>query len=182
VVAGDIDPDAGIAAIWLERRTRLPGGGIEEICSYERISGNWRYIGGSGSNSGKFAPAGRRSSAVTGPGSMLTHLGTGAGRSSADREAHGDQLDPSRAGWIGATTFRAAAEITHLQVGTRQIEVPEHGHVVVVWKAPPTWRARRPPIAALGADGSTLSELGPDSHLDTLSWAAISEATGEPAS
>jgi hypothetical protein len=110
---------------------------------------------------------------------MLTYLGGCAGRSNTDRRAQGGQLDPSKARWVAAATFRAAAEVTHLQAGSRQIEVPAHGYVIVAWLTPAAWRSRRPPIAALGADGAILSELGPDSHLDSLSWAAINEAAGQ---
>jgi len=174
-VASDTDPDAGVAAVWMERGTG-PLNGIEEICCYERVSGSWRYRGGGGSNSTSFTPGQRRPAVETGPGSMLTHLGSCSVRSSADRAAQGDQLDPSRAGWVAAETFRVAAEVTRLQVGPRQVEIPDHGHVVVAWKAPPADRPRRPPIAALGTDGAILSELGPDSHLDTRTWDAINKA------
>ena len=178
VVASDTDVDAGVGAVWLDRGTRRPR--INEICQYERVAGNWQYVGGGGSSDLKFALAGRRPAAVTGPASMLTHMGGTAGRSRADREAQGDQLDPSRWGWVACAAFRVAAEVTCLQVGSRRVEVPAHGHVVVAWKAPPTHqRPPRPPITALGADGAILTELGPTGHLDTLSWTAIKKAIGQ---
>jgi len=176
-VARDIDADAGVAAVWIARRPGRPGG-IEEICQYERVAGSWQHRGGGGGSAADFAPAGRRSAGVAGQASMLTHLGGTAGRSRADREAQGDQLDPSRAGWTAAATFRVAAEVAHLQVGSRRVEIPEHGHVVVAWKSPAADRPSRPPITAIGADGAILSELGPGDHLDTLTWAAINKAIG----
>ena len=180
-MASDIDEDAGVAAVWMVRRAGKPGA-IEEICQYEHLAGTWQYTGGGGANTTNFMPAGRPPAGVAGPASMLTYLGGCGGRSRADRAAQGDQLDPSRAGWTAAATFRVATEVTHLQVGARRVEVPEHGHVVVAWKAPaadrPADRLRRPPITALGADGAILSEFGPDDHLDTLTWAAIEKAVG----
>ena len=177
VVASDIDADAGVAAVWLARAVRRPR--FEEICQYERVAGNWQYVGGGGSNAGEFAPGGRQSVSVAGPASVLRHLGGVAGRSRADREAQGDQLDPSRAGWVAGATFRVAAEVTCLQVGGRRVGVPEHGHVVVAWKTAPAERPPRPPITALSADGTILSELRPGDHIDTLTWAAIEKAIGQ---
>jgi hypothetical protein len=70
--------------------------------------------------------------------------------------------------------FRVAADVAHLQVGARRIEVPWHGYVVVAWKAPlASGLPARPPIAAIGEDGSRLTELGPHDHLDSLTWAAV---------
>ena len=178
VVASDINEDAGVAAIWLACRFGRPGG-IDELCQYERIAGNWQYVGGGGGNTTDFAPTGRPSAALAGQASMLTHLGGTAGRSRADLDAQGDQRAPSRAGWVAGATFRVATEVTHLQVGARRVEVPEHGHVIVAWKAPPAENPGRPPVTALSADGAILSELGPDMHLDSLSWAAIEKAIGQ---
>lgn len=81
MVASDIDADAGVAAVWLARAVRRPR--VEEICQYERVAGNWQYVGGGGSNAREFAPTGRGSVAVAGPAGMLTHLGGAAGRSRA---------------------------------------------------------------------------------------------------
>ena len=174
VVASDIDEQADVAAVWLARIGR--SGGIGEMCQYERVSVNWQYMaGGSASD---FEPTGRRAAAVAGPASMLTFLGSTGGRSRAERAAQGYEIDPSLAGWVACATFRVAREVSYLQVGARQVEVPEHGHVVVAWKAPATWRPRRPPIKALGANGEILSELGTDDHLDALSRIAIEKAIG----
>jgi hypothetical protein len=177
VVASDIDAEAGVAAVWFVRTVRRPR--REEVCRYERVAGDWQYTTGAGGNDPEFAATGRMAAAVAGQASMLTHLGGTAARSSADRQAQGDQLDPSRAGFAAHAMFRVASEVTCLLVGARRVPVPGHGHVVIAWKAPPADRPRRPPIAALGADGKILSELGPDDHLDTLSWAAIEKATGQ---
>ena len=70
--------------------------------------------------------------------------------------------------------FRVAAEARHLQAGARRITVPGHGYVIVAWKAPPAFLLPpRPPIVAVGEDGSRLSELGPGDHLDSRAWADI---------
>jgi hypothetical protein len=34
----------------------------------------------------------------------------------------------------------------------------------------------RPTVAAIGEDGSRLTELGPRDHLDSLTWAAVEAA------
>jgi hypothetical protein len=107
----------------------------------------------------------------------MTSLSGCAVRSLAEREAQGGQWDPAHVGWVACERFRVATEVQHLQVGSRRITVPKHGYGIVVWQAPPGSEVPpRPAIAAVGQDGSRLTELGPNDRLDSLTWAAIEAA------
>jgi len=173
VVASDIDADAGVAAVWLTRRARWPNP-ANNFCLFERARGSWQYLGGGGGTEEKFLPAGRPSASRAGPASMMTSLSGCSGRSRADREAQGSRGDFASVGWVACAMFRVATEVAQLQVGTRRIEVPQHGHVIVAWKAPPSSVSPlRPPIAAVSGDGFKLTELSPNGHLDSLTWASL---------
>jgi len=105
---------------------------------------------------------------------MMTNLSGCSARSRAEREAQGYQRDLADVGWVACAMFRVAAEVVHLQVGTRLVKVPQHGHVIVAWKAPPSSvPPRRPPIAALSGNGAKLTDLSPNGHLDSLTWASL---------
>lgn len=174
VVARDVDADAGVAAVWLARRAGGPDA-AEEVCLFERVGGSWQYLGGGGG--GEFLLTGRPSASRAGPASLMTSWSGCSVRSSADRDAQGHPGDLTDVGWVACAMFRVAAEVAYLQVGARRIEVPGHGYVIVAWKAPPASELPpRPPIAAIGEDGSRLTELGPHDHLDSLTWAAIEAA------
>src|SRR5579859_3541119 len=178
VVASDIDADAGVAAVWLDspgRRRRVIGG----ICLYERAAGSWQHRGGSLGGGTGFALTRRPSATSDGPALTLTSMSGSSMRSISDWDA-ADRRDLSAAGKIGCSMFRAAVEVTHMRVGARRVEVPAHGYVIVAWKAPPSSGVSgRPPIAALGADGAVLTELGSGEHIDTLTRSAIDETLGE---
>ena len=174
VVASDMDAAAGVAAVWLVRRAGWPGA-VEETCLFQCVGDSWRYLGGGSGGAGmKLLLAGRPSASRAGPASMMTSLGGSSVRSRADWEAQGPQRDLADVGWVACATFRVATEVAHLQVGARRIKVPRHGYVIVAWKAPPSsLPPLRPPIVAVGEDGSRLTELGPNDHLDRLSWAFL---------
>jgi hypothetical protein len=175
-LAHDIDAGAGVAAVWFVRRAGRPDA-VEDVCLFERVEGSWRYLGGGGSQ-GEFLLTGRPSAARAGPASLMTSWTGCAVRSSADRDAQSHPGDLTDVGWVACALFRVAAEVAHLQADTRRIEVPWHGYVIVAWKAPPVSELPpKPPIAAIGADGSRLTELGSHDHLDSLTWAAIEAAT-----
>jgi hypothetical protein len=172
LAGSDIDADAGVAAIWLARRAGWPIA-VNGVCQFERVGNSWQCVSGGGTGE-KLPLAGRPSASRSGPASMMTHVSSGAGRSRADREALGLQQDPAKMGWVAYETFRVAAEVAHLQVGARRIKVPQHGYVIVAWKAPPSYVSPpRPPIAAVSDDGLRLTELGPNDHLDSLTWASL---------
>ncbi|MFJ5307034.1 hypothetical protein [Streptomyces sp. NPDC088350] len=170
VVSGDVDPDAGVGAVWLVWR---PGTAEAETHTalMELCGAEWRYTGGGGGSDGTL-PAGR--SAVGGPGQIgMIEIGGGAGAlSHADRLQHPHSIET--AGWVGSHELQVAAEVDHLLVGKRRIEVPAHGSLIVVWKSPSTGRGgTRPLIVAVGRDGSELSRIGPHDSLDSCTWAEL---------
>ncbi len=174
VVSSDIDTAADVAAVWLVQHTGGPDA-IHEYCQFERIEGRWRHLG-SGLGRGEFQPTARPSASRAGPAAMMTSLSGCSGRSRADRDAQGEQLDFSRVGWVACAMFRMAAEVAYLQVGMRQIKVPPHGYVIAAFRAPPSSELpRRPAIAAVSDDGRSLTELGPDDYLDSLTLASLED-------
>lgn len=69
---------------------------------------------------------------------------------------------------------RVAAEVRHLAVGERRIEVPAHGRVIVAWKSRATGNGGiRPLIVAFGPDGSELSRIGPDDEMDSYTLTTL---------
>jgi hypothetical protein len=178
VVASGIDADVGVAAVWLARRAGSPAA-VDEACLFERTGERRRYLGGGSRTGSELLRAGRLPASRAGPASMITSMSGGASRSRADREAQGGQQDFLHAGWVACALFRVAAEVQQLQAGARRITVPEHGYVLVAWKAGPGSDVPpRPPIVAVGGDGSRLSGLGPGDHLDSCAWAGIEAAIG----
>lgn len=68
-----------------------------------------------------------------------------------------------------------AAEVGHLLLGERRIEVPGHGMLIVAWKSRSTGSGGlRALIVAVGRDGSELSRIGPHDSLDSYTWANMS--------
>lgn len=171
VVSGDVDLDEGIGAVWLAWR---PGSAKAETHTalIERCGGQWRYTGG-GSASGSDV-AGARSAAGR-PGQIgMIEVGGGTGRLSyAYRLQHLHSV--TTAPWVGSSELRVAAEVDHLLLGQRRIEVPGHGRLIVAWKSPSTgcW-GLRPLIVAVGRDGSELSRIGPHDRIDSYTWATLS--------
>ena len=78
-----------------------------------------------------------------------------------------NRLLPWGAKWVNEARLRASAEVARVRVGKRILDVPEHGHVVVVWGA-----RRGPVVEALATDGSVLDAM----DLDRPSVPARSEA------
>ncbi len=117
--------------------------------TFHKRDGEWRELGGAGG----FAPAeplARRSS-----GEMMGRhlLKYGSGRS----VRNSNRLLPWGAKWVNEARLRASAEVARVRVGNRILDVPEHGHVVVVWGA-----RRGPVVEALAADGSVLDAMDLD--------------------
>ena len=163
VLASDIDPDAGVAAVWLLRVGRRRG--TEYVCTYERDSGGrWMDLGWAGGGA-DLDDVGRPAAAQRGPASLLAAKGSSWGRSYLDRLAQPDGSRPGDAGgWVAAEQYLLAAEVAALQVGKRRVPVARHGRAVVVWKAPhgsPSPLAARPLIILLGQDGTRITELRP---------------------
>lgn len=87
--------------------------------------------------------------------------------------------DPPRsitaAPWIGCAKVRLGRDVSHVLIGARRIENPEHCELIAVWTSPYVSRGARPVIAALRHDGAELSRIGPHDSLDTHSWARLRE-------
>jgi hypothetical protein len=175
VVSADVDLDSGIGAVWLVRR---PGSARAETLTarIERHGGRWEY-GGAGRGAPGDVEAGRRAAGHPGQSGMIELGGHSGGVSNAYLLEH-PHSPASAAPWVEASELRAAAEVSHLLIGERRVEVPAHGRVIVVWKSPLTASGgTRPLITAFGSDGSELSRIGPHDRMDSYSSAKLG-ATG----
>ena len=171
VVSGDVDLDGGIGAVWLVWR---PGSAKAETHTalIERCGGQWQYTGG-GSASGGDVAAERSAAGQPGQVGMIECGGGAGGLSRAYRLQHPHSI--TAAPWVGSSELRVAAEVGHLLVGGRRIEVPGHGRLIVAWKSRSTGSGGlRPLIVAVGRDGSELSRIGPHDSLDSYTWVKLS--------
>ncbi|MET7604114.1 hypothetical protein ABZU45_24865 [Streptomyces avermitilis] len=173
LVSGDVDLDAGVGAVWLVWR---PGSARAEAHTalIERCGEKWQCTA-RGSASGGDLPAERL--AVGQPGQVgMIELGGGAGcLSYAYRLRHRHPDFIGMGSWVGSSELRVAAEVNHLLLGDRRIEVPGHGWLIVVWKSPSTGHGGiRPLLVAMGGDGSELSGIGPHDSMDSYTWAQLS--------
>jgi hypothetical protein len=175
VVYGDIDHDAGVGVLWLVSR---PGheNGAEHTMLFERYGEAWESTGsgsGSGGSADGILPRGRPAVGSPGQIGMIEFTGGRGCHSRAHRRRHPD--DPWSVPWVGSFGLRVAAEVDHLVVGERRIEVPENGRLVVAWKSPPSTidGGVRPRIAAMGRDGTELSVVGPRDQMDSYTWALL---------
>jgi hypothetical protein len=168
VVSADVDLDSGIGAVWLVQRPRSARAEAR-IARIERYGGRWGYTG-TGTHGGD-VKADRQAAGHPGQSGMIELGGSSGGVSNAYRLEH-PHSPASAAPWVEASELRVAAEVSHLLIGERRVEVPAHGRVIVAWKSQPTGRGGiRPLIRAFGGDGSELSRIGPDDNMDTYSSA-----------
>jgi hypothetical protein len=175
VVSGDVDPGGGIGAVWLVWR---PGSAAAETHTalMERCGGQWQYTGG-GSASGGDVAAERPAAGQPGQVGMIEVGGGAGGLSCAYRLQHPHSI--TGAPWVGSSELRVAADVGHLLIGERRIEVPGHGRVIVAWKSRSTGcGGLRPLIVAVGRDGSELSRIGPADSMDSYTWAKLSGQQG----
>lgn len=138
VVSGDVDLDAGIGAVWLVWRPRAAKAethtALMELCGEE-----WQYTGGGSSSDGDL-PVKRSAAGQPGQVGMI-ELGGGAGAlRRANRLRHPYPHSIGTAPWIGSNQLQVAAEVDHLLVGRRRIEVPGDSSLIVVWKSLSTGR------------------------------------------
>ena len=170
VVSGDVDLDGSIGAVWLVWR---PGSAKAETHTalVERCGGQWRYTGG-GSASGGDVATERRAAGQPGQIGMIECGGGAGGLGCAWRLQHPHSI--TAAPWVGSSELRVAAEVGHLIVGGRRIEVPGHGRLIVAWKSRSTGSGGlRPLLVAMGRDGSELSRIGPHDGMDRYTWAKL---------
>lgn len=128
VVASDIDSDAGVAAVWLVRRSGSPDA-WEETCLFERIENGWRYLGGGGGSGSELLRAGRPSASrrpgqrdheherdcvaqPCRPGSPGRPAGPGSGGVGGLRDVPGGCRSGASSGWCAAD-YGARAWLRH---------------------------------------------------------------------
>jgi hypothetical protein len=172
VVSGDVDLDGGIGAVWLEWR---PGSAAVETHTalIERCGGQWECEG-SGSYSDGYVVTQRRAAGQPGQVGMIECGGGGGGVSYAYRLQY-PHAAIRAAPWVGASELCVAAEVDHILLGERRIEVPRHGRLIVAWKSRSTGNGGlRPLIVAMARDGSELSRIGPHDVMDSYTWAKLS--------
>lgn len=167
LAVADIDHHSGVAAVWLVHKTSSRTV-VEHLDRYEVLDNVWQYVGGGGSihpfRGERHFPSNRVCAAILGPTHLLQQIGNCAGRARWQR------------GWIGCTALRVSVEVARIQVGQREVPVPAHGYLIVVWKGSPVLASRgRPRIVALDSGGTALTELGPGSYLDSATLTAAAD-------
>jgi hypothetical protein len=139
----DIDEDIALVTVV----TSAPDKGVyySEECVFERISGVWEYLGGRAASMDFPTPV-RGTRAELGG----THLRlTGHGLTRRRRPA----LFPDKR-WISTAELQASDEVASLHLDDREIEVPPHGFVSVIWHS-----LRPARITALDPDAKPLVSL-----------------------
>lgn len=131
-----VDVDGDVAAARFVRRGVACYWDETHILRYDGRT-RWRYTGGGGSSVGELWSAGafQQERAALAPGEIRSE-----GGSSVHDHAH-------RPAWIRAAELLVGGEVATVVVdGRRRLQVPDHGHLVVVWSArrPPTVSARDP--------------------------------------
>ncbi|MGW3848991.1 hypothetical protein [Streptomyces fagopyri] len=172
LVSGDVDLDAGVGAVWLVWR---PGSAkaVTHTALIECCGEKWQYTGGGSASDGD-VPA--ESLAAGQPGQVgMIEFGGGVGDLSyAYRLQHRHPDFIGTAPWVGSNELQVAAEVDHLLLGDRRIDVPRHGRLIVVWKSPSRGHAGiRPLIVAVGRDGTELSRIGPHDSMDSYTWVRL---------
>ncbi|MGI5208054.1 hypothetical protein ACQEU6_41600 [Spirillospora sp. CA-108201] len=143
-----LDKDGDIAVVTFLYQWEDAASSFIEGWTFHRRDGEWMDLGGAG-GSAPAEPLERRSR-----GEMGRHL-LKYGSSRTVRNAN--RLLPWGAKWVNEARLRASAEVARVRVGKRILDVPEHGHVVVVWGA-----RRGPVVEALAADGAVLGVMDLD--------------------
>ena len=121
----------------------------------------WHLLGGGGSRSDDDLLADRQATlprhltwrfgAVNSPEeNAIASSGSGGVRDFADVE--GNLSDFGR--WISYADCQVTSEVTSVTASGRQLNVPWHGHIAVVWSGP-----RTPLVVAYGSDGTPLGEI-----------------------
>lgn len=174
-----MDVNDGVGAVWLEY------GGRSFRCDYEQdAAGMWQHLGG---GSGSVIPelAGPRPSAA-GVGTPLLAAvgGIGFTRSRRDRQREGLSVQtPSfdAVGFAASFCLRAADIVDHVVVEGRDMPVPDHGRLVVAWKAPPSQHGpiARPPVVAFDAEGRRVAVLEPLSPFDDVTTRVLTDLGSE---
>jgi hypothetical protein len=149
-----LDVDGDIAVVtFLRKQGDLPSAipAFIEGWTFHKRDGEWLELGGAG-GSAPDKPLARRSADEL--GCHLLRYGTGKTVRNANR------LLPWGAKWVSQARLWVSSEVADLRVGDRLLNVPAHGHAVVVWGA-----RRAPVVEALSEDGTVLDTLRLDQAL-----------------
>lgn len=150
-------------------------------CDYEQdTAGVWHHLGG---GSGSVIPelvGARPSAASSGTPLLAAPGGIGFSRSRRDHRREGlstptPSLDAF--GFVASFCLRAADIVDRVAVEGRDIPVPDHGRLVVAWKAAPSrfGPIARPPVVAFDAQGRRVAALEPLSPFDDVTMQALTE-------
>ncbi|MGY1839910.1 MULTISPECIES: hypothetical protein [unclassified Modestobacter] len=150
-----VDVDGDVACTLFARRG--VGSVAEETWALVRRGQEWALLGGGGGGLEDEDLADRPDAAAQ--GGHLRWTGGGSAARNAGR------LMPWGARHVSYAVLRASREVDRVVVGAREIRVPRHGHLVVVWggKQPPT-------AAAVAADGRRLVVLRVDRRSRLPEW------------
>ena len=175
----DVDAGAGIGVVELvhgERSFR---------CDYEQdAAGVWNQLGGGGGSVSPEMVGPRPSAADVGTPLLAAVGGSGFTRSRRDRQRAGlssPLASFDAVGFVASFCLRAADVVEHVVVEGRRIDVPDHGRLVVVWKAPPSQHGpiARPPVVAFDALGRRLAVLEPLSPFDDVTMQTLTDLGSE---
>jgi hypothetical protein len=143
----DINGDVAATAFawWLPAGAQA-GRTVLRTSIFHQVGGDWAYLGGGVGEFRAYPLAERLPAGLQ--RSYLRPCGYGQTRRDQPRRFL------SRATYVCHAVLRAAAEVYWLQAGTRVLDMPFHGHAVLVWAT-----RRGPTVVALGADGSRQARM-----------------------
>ncbi|MGY1843184.1 hypothetical protein [Modestobacter sp. SYSU DS0875] len=150
-----VDVDGDVACTMFARRS--VGFVAQETWALARRGQEWVVLGGGGGGFEDDDLADRPDASVLGGHLVVT------GGGSANRSA--GRLVPWGARYVSYAVLRASSAVDRVVVGAREIRVPRHGHLVVVWggKQPPT-------AEAVAADGRQLVSQRVDRRTRLPEW------------
>ncbi|MGY1848177.1 MULTISPECIES: hypothetical protein [unclassified Blastococcus] len=137
-----VDVDGDVACTLFARRS--VGCAVQEAWVLVRRGAQWSLLGGGGGGGFEDDDLADRPAAAALGGHLLWR-GGGSSLRNAGR------LLPWGARYVSYAVLRASAEVDRVVVGPREIRVPRHGHLVVVWDGVP------PLVEARAADGRLLA-------------------------
>jgi len=163
IVAADIDEAAGIAVIFVIASLLPWTPRLSCHCQYEFHAGQWHPRGSASTGADLGFPGQRPSAEQRGPALLLVRGAAGGGR-------------VSDGSWIAYEMYRAAQEVSALEIDGRISTIPPHGYYAVTWRSSRyDGLASRPTVKAVGPGGEVLTEIRGGEYVDTASLAFIAD-------